>query len=162
MATASELAFRALVDARYNLVDRHPQLGDVATRLRILSPADNAEHAAKHNIALISASRSEIFYNPQAVVALTSEELVYSIAHVALSLDFVADYEECSDRDRRAASIAINWMVNARLKEMRLGVQPRHCINNPSITSNHTFSQSMAIARAWIEQVMANESYVFG
>lgn len=163
MTTSSELAFRALVDARYRLVDRHPQLGDTATRLRILSPSDNAEHLERYKVALISANRDDIFYNPSAVVALTSDELLYSIAHIAHSMDFIADYEECDDADKLPASLAINWMVNARLRDMRLGTQPRNCMNNIAVTSSHRFGQALHIAREWMEQAkLASPGYVFG
>lgn len=105
-------------------VDSYPLLGAVAASFRIVDDCAAVERMGIP-VAAISPQMGELYMNPRC--RLSTEEWRFVLAHEFLHAALRHDLR-CEDREGDLWNVACDYVINAWLREMALGVMPEFAL----------------------------------
>ncbi|NGO77278.1 hypothetical protein G6045_16665 [Streptomyces sp. YC504] len=115
-------------------VSSYPLLGAIAAGMTLVADAELAR--AHHiSVAAVNAAAAEIYINP--LVRLGDEEWRFVLAHEMLHAA-LRHADRCGARDPYLFNVAADYVINAWLCEMDVGVMPQGALFDPQLSGLST------------------------
>ncbi|CAL9606607.1 vWA domain-containing protein [Streptomyces sp. enrichment culture] len=110
-------------------ISSYPLLGGIASGIKLVA---DAEFARAHGIAIaaVDALAGEIYINP--LCRYEDEEWRFVLAHEMLHAA-LRHQDRCGTRDPQLFNVACDYVVNAWLREMRVGTMPEGLLYDPQL-----------------------------
>lgn len=117
---AKTFEFSAAQRAKKWFINSYPLLGSLASTFKILED-QNLCHQMDISVAAVQIEMQEIYINPSS--GLTEEECIFVIAHELLHVGLRHDARR-KGRDSYLWNVACDYVINAWLVEMDVGIMP--------------------------------------